>query len=196
MKNKVTALCVLFLCIGISSFSQNQPKSNQIRLGYLVTSNINFFSTENSTTDFKTDIGWGLGAVCALNLNQSLTLSLAPTLNFESHTLVDKATNATLQLKDQNTFIPLKLDIRLFKNFSLINSIEYLMVQSKQKEEIKLVRDNFLATVGAGYAFKFKYFTAVPEVSYRIGLNNAIEKSALSSGEIKRRAVSIGVKIM
>ena len=196
MKNKVTALCALFLCIGINGFGQNQPTPNRIRLGYLVTSNINFFSTENSTTDFKTDIGWGLGAVCALNLNQSLTLSLAPTLNFESHTSVDKATNASFRLKDLNSVIPLKLDIKLFKDLVLANGIEYLVVQSKQKEEIKLVRDNFLATVGAGYAFKFKYFTAVPEVSYRIGLNNAIEKSALSSGEIKRRAVSIGVKIM
>ncbi|WP_461788749.1 hypothetical protein [Pedobacter sp.] len=196
MNKTLAALCVLLLCIGFKSFSQNQPTPNRIRLGYLVTSNINFFSTENSTTDFKTDIGWGLGVVSVLNLNQSLTLSLAPTLNFESHTLVDKATNATLQLKDQNLTIPLKLDIKLFKNFSLINGIEYLMVQSKQKEEIKLIRDNFLVSVGVAYALKFKYFTAVPEVSYRIGLNNAIEESALNSYEVRRRAVSIGVKIM
>ena len=136
MKNKVKPLCVLLLCIGINGFGQNQPTPNRIRLGYLVTSNINFFSTEDSTTDFKTDIGWGLGAVCALNLNQSLTLSLAPTLNFESHTSVDKAANASFRLKDLNSVIPLKLDIKLFKDLVLANGIEYLVVQSKQKDDV------------------------------------------------------------
>lgn len=196
MNNKVYALCALLLCISLKSLGQNTPARKRISWGYLLKSNVNFFTTTDRITDFKTDIGWGLGTIVSAKLNNTIAVSLEPTLNFENHTLIRSTANAEVKLKGLNTVIPLKLNIELFKDLSLASGIEYLVLQSKQKEEIKLARNNFLASMGVNYAIKFRYFTVVPEISYRIGLNNAVEKSELSSLSARRSSVSFGVKVM
>lgn len=196
MNNKVYVLCVLLLCVSLKSLGQNTPARKRFSWGYLLKSNVNFFTTSDPTTDFKTDIGWGLGSIVSTNLNNTVAISLEPTINFENHTLIRTATNADLKLKGFNTIIPLRLNVKLVKYLSLVTGAEYLVAQSEQKEEIKLARNNFLASMGVNYAFKFRYFTAVPEISYRIGLNNAVEKSDLSSLRVRRSSVSFGVKVM
>lgn len=95
-----------------------------------------------------------------------------------------------------NIAVPLKLKIRLYKELSLITGAEYLHVINKQKEELKLQNNNYLGLVGAGYAIKFKHFTGVPEISYRLGLNNALSTSPLHNYNLKRSAVTFGIKIM
>lgn len=193
--SKKTALLIC-LSVTLNSFAQNTSKDEKNRWGFLLKSNFNFFHMNKSAVDAKSDLGWGLGNFYAINFSKSASVDIEAHVNVEKHTLTDKANNFSLKLKDVNIAAPLKLRLKLYEELSLLSGIEYLYVASKQKEELKLQKNNILALAGASYAIKFKHFTAVPELSYRLGLNNALEKSPTHDYDLTRSAVTFGVKIM
>ncbi|MNK38457.1 hypothetical protein D3C87_570480 [compost metagenome] len=190
-------LICCFLIIGsLKSFAQSTTENEKLKWGFFLKGNVNFFQIKEPTIDVKTDVGFGFGNVFSINLNKSLGIALEPHLNFERHTLTHTPNNSTLKLKDNSFVLPLKLSVKLYQELSLVAGAEYLYVRSKQNEELKLQKNNYLALAGASYAIKFKHFTMVPELSYRLGLNNALAESPLHDYELKRSAVTFAVKIM
>ncbi|SOD19864.1 hypothetical protein [Pedobacter xixiisoli] len=189
-------LCCLFIIGSLKSFAQSTAKNEKVKWGFFLKSNVNFFQINEPTIDVKTDLGFGFGNVFSINLNKSLGIALEPHLNFERHTLTHIPSNSTLKLKDNSFAVPLKLSVKLYQELSLIAGAEYLYVLSKQNEEFKLQKNNYLALAGVSYAIKFKHFTMVPELSYRLGLGNALAESPLHDYELKRSSVSFGIKVM
>ncbi len=187
---------LLYICaIGtLKSFAQNTDEKG--KWGFLLKGNVNFFQTNELLIDIKSDFGWGLGHFYSKNFNKLIGIAIETQLNFEKHTLTNKVDNSNLKLQDLNIAIPLKLRFKLYKELALLTGVEFLHVLSKQEEELKLRKDNYLALTGASYALKFKNFTAVPEISYRLGINNSLEKSSLHTYDLKRSAVTFSIKIM
>lgn len=189
-------ICCLLIVGSMKSFAQNTDKSEKIKWGFFLKSNINSYVINEPTIDVKTDVGFGFGNVFSIDLNKSISVALEPHLNFERHRLTHNTSNSTLKLKDNNIAVPLKFSVKLYQELSLVAGAEYLNVLSKQNEELKLRKNNYLALAGASYAIKFSHFTMVSELSYRLGLNNALAESPLHDYELKRSSVSFGIKIM
>ena len=188
-------ICCILIIGSIKSVAQGNAENKKIKWGVLTKSNVNFFQISEPTIDVKTDLGFGFGYIFATSLNKSIDINFEPHLNFERHRLTYNSNNS-IKLKDKNIVVPLKLSMKLYQELSLVAGAEYLYVLSKQNEELKLQKNNYLALVGASYAINFKHFTMVPELSYRLGLNNALAESPLHDYELKRSAVTFAVKIM
>ncbi len=189
-------LYICFIITNLNSFAQNNTEDKKGKFGFLLKNNINFFQINTPSIDVKTELGWGIGNVYSKDFSRNMGIDAEAQVNFEKHTLAEKSNHSPLELKDINLALPLKLRLRLYKGLSFIAGAEYLYVLSKQNEELKLRKDNYLALAGASYAIKFKYFIMMPEIFYRLGLNNAIAESPLYDFELKRSSVSFGIKFM
>lgn len=189
-------ILLLYICTmgTLKSFAQSTAEKGN--WGFVVKGNANFFQTNEHLIAAKSDFGWGFGHFYSKNFNKLIGIDIETLFNFEMHTLTNKADNSSLKLQDLNIAVPLKLRLKLYKELTLLTGAEFLHVLSKQKEEFKLRENNYLALVGTSYALKFNDFTVTPEISYRLGINNSLEKSLLNDYDLKRSAVTFSVKIM
>lgn len=193
IKHTILALLVTISC---QTFAQDSLQNTKGKFGFLFKANFNYFQLDEPTVEIKSDCGWGLGYLYAKNFTKLIGVDIETQLNFEKHTLTDKASNISLKLKEINFAIPLKLRFKLYKNLFVLTGGEYLRVLSKQTEQLNLKKDNYQALAGTSYTFKFKNFTAVPEITYRLGLNNALENMPSHYQTLQRASVVFTIKIM
>ena len=186
-------ILLFILLIGVIKCAAQSDNENG-KFGFLLKSNINVFQSNDLYINPKMDIGLGLGYIYSKNINHLLALDLEAQVNFEKHKLIYN--NLNLKVNDINVAVPLKLRFNLYKDFSLMSGVQYLYVLSNQKEELKFRKNNYLSLIGTSYSIKYKYFTVIPEISYSLGLNNSLKQSNTNNHELKRSAISFGIKIM
>ena len=201
LKNYFTILLLLTLSFTVYSQTrkiQNRPYIDQRRLHYGFTIGIhtqdlkfrnNGYITEDGQSWFA-DIGeyspgFTVGVLGELYLNQYLALRLIPSLEFGDKKIIfrEKETGEEYKQTMKSCYISLPLDLKFsaerFNNYRpyIVAGICPSIDLGKKKQKALLTKSmDFAVEIGLGCDFYLPFFKLIPELKFRFGLADLLEK--------------------
>lgn len=182
----------------------NRPKYDKQKLhfGFLLGVNVTDFYIKRKgsfnlsdslySVESAKQTGFNLGIVSNLNMGNNLALRFIPDLSFAQRNLeysifVNGVKGKKVIKKVESTFLEFPLELRFRSNrinnyriFVLgggkysIDMVSQAKVKNKDKEYVKLKRNDFGYTIGAGFEFYMEFFNMSIELKMYNGLNNLL----------------------
>ncbi len=200
---RVFTLLFLLSVFSISAFGQRQKLQNQpyadqkiFHLGFMVglhTQDLlltqSGYVNENGEVWFSEipsySLGFSVGLITDLHLNQYMNLRAVPTLHLGSKEFVfkEQASGEEFRTGLRNNYITLPLQVKLtagrinnYRPYIITGVYGSIELSPRKNQPVLLKPYDYGIEIGVGCDFYLPYFKLCPELKFCFGLNEIIEK--------------------